>query len=445
VLIGLAAVLTVGTGAARAATVHVYRTGLDAGNNPGTGCDFSLGSVAPGTLPGFELQVTVEVDQALNPPQVISAQVESCVGGVFTNPQPLTGFVLQLDGGFLGSDSVVGSIPLSLLANAATARLAYHALSSDGAEDALFTRDGTAGGDPIIIELPVTASPAPLLSALGMALVALLLFVVGWSRLRRGRYYTASISGALLLVATAVVVYAAIGDPVAVDDLADADPSDTRAEIFAAFTMTTDSELALRLDVEDIPVETVCNDGVDDELDGLTDCEDPDCNQKPCNDGNGCTLSDTCVPSDGTPVCVGTPVDCESIVGNECTVDVCESLGGAPGDGNFKCNSMLDVEKSPFGSCTPEGNCVDPRAADGRCPVGQVIDECLVGRCIELAGNPPTFTCEGEDKVRLLVGEGGCNDGEVCTADGCEDGLCVYLTLDALSCNGGGACTAPCP
>jgi hypothetical protein len=117
-------------------------------------------------------------------------------------------------------------------------------------------------------------------------------------------------------------------------------------------------------------------------------------------------------------------------------------LSGAPGDGNFKCNSILDVEKSAFGSCTPEGNCTDPRTADGGCPGGQVIDECIVGRCIELAGNPPTFTCEGEAKVRLLVGEGGCNDGEECTADGCEDGLCVYLTLEQSTCNGGGACAA---
>ena len=42
--------------------LQTYITGIDVGNDSSTGCDFSLGSVPPGTLPGFELQVRMVAD-----------------------------------------------------------------------------------------------------------------------------------------------------------------------------------------------------------------------------------------------------------------------------------------------------------------------------------------------------------------------------------------------
>jgi hypothetical protein len=137
----------------------------------------------------------------------------------------------------------------------------------------------------------------------------------------------------------------------------------------------------------------------------------------------------------GPPALAG-PVNCEEIVGNECTTDMLETMGS---DAGFKCSSVLNSTKTGFGSCTPDENCIGPRNPDGTCP--QVIDQCLVGRCVESPGNPPTFTCEGENKDRLAVDRGGCSDGSTCTADGCADGLCRYFLLDGICCNDGNACT----
>jgi len=252
---------TVAPSLATAATLHTYRTGIDVGNDSATGCNFSLGSIPPMTLPGFELQVTVVVDQALNPPQVVSAEVETCNGAVFANPQPLPGFVLELDSGLLGSDSVIGSIPNALLGNAALVRLAFHALSAAGAEDALFTTNGAVGGSPIVVVLDIPAG-VPMMSSVGIALLVLTLLALGWLR---GRPVSRSSMLAvwLLIPCAAAVVYAAFGDPIAVDDPADSVPPDTRAEIIAAFAMASDSSLMLRLDIEDIPVETICDDATD--------------------------------------------------------------------------------------------------------------------------------------------------------------------------------------
>lgn len=62
-------------------------------------------------------------------------------------------------------------------------------------------------------------------------------------------------------------------------------------------------------DLDEHP-ETDCADAIDNEGDGLIDCQDlVDCDAKPCDDGNGCTLGDVCESS----ACVGTPTgNCSS-------------------------------------------------------------------------------------------------------------------------------------
>src|SRR4029079_7956015 len=113
-----------------------------------TGCAFSLGSIAPGSLPGFERQLTVTVDDDPVPPVVSSAQVESCVAGAFANSQAVAGFHLEFESGLLGSDSVVGTVPSALVGGGGLVRLAHHALAASGSEDALFTTGGHPGGPP---------------------------------------------------------------------------------------------------------------------------------------------------------------------------------------------------------------------------------------------------------------------------------------------------------
>lgn len=194
-------------------------------------------------------------------------------------------------------------------------------------------------------------------------------------------------------------------------------------------------------------IESNCEDQIDNDQDGLIDCEDPDCAGQSCNDENGCTINDICIASNGNFVCGGTPVDCEEIIGNECTMDVCEEISDEPGNDNFKCNSMLRTPgegETLFGLCTPDENCAGPRNPDGSCPENEIIDFCIVGRCvleIEEVG-PPSFVCEGAAKELVTVEEGGCIDGNSCTADDCEEdegGICDYDSLEF--CDDGNPCT----
>jgi hypothetical protein len=204
--------------------------------------------------------------------------------------------------------------------------------------------------------------------------------------------------------------------------------------------------------------ESICDDGLDNDQDGLTDCEDPDCLGYSCNDTNGCTINDTCV-SIGAEGCHGTDVDCDDIVGNECVVTECVERSDEPGNNHFKCNFKIDNTKEDFGSCTPQGNCRgdDPLAADlgdddddgrnddGSCRRHSVLDECIAGRCIvnELCpiDEEEAVTCEGASKEVLTLDEGGCVDDNACTADSClERGECEYETLVGVYCNNGNEC-----
>lgn len=215
-------------------------------------------------------------------------------------------------------------------------------------------------------------------------------------------------------------------------------------------------------------IETQCDDLIDNDQDGKVDCEDPDCAYRSCNDEDGCTYDDTCVP--GAPVngskppideyrCEGLPVDCND--GNECSTESCTSVS----DSEYKCNYTLDTSKLTFGSCTPNGNlCPNSdddlacdqqfgencsyRNEDGTCDEENLIDKCIIGHCtyIELGGEPTyvEFTCEAAEKTQVLVEEGGCNDSNDCTADECEheeDGRCDYGLLDGVPCGEHNVCT----
>lgn len=415
--------------AVSAVTLHTYRTGIDTDNDSGTGCVFSLGAVAPGALPGFELQVTVVVDNDLAPPAIVSAQVETCAGGVFASPQPLPGFLLELDSGLLGSDSVIGSIPLALLGDGPSARLAHHALSAGGSQDALFTVDGAPDGRPIIVLLANPASPAPLLNQLGIGVLLLVLIAVAWPRLR-GRRIVAVLA-VLVIAAGSVVAYAAFGDPAATDDQSDSNPGDTRAEIFAAFTMMGGDALMVRLDIEDIPVPMEsCADSTDNDSDSLVDCADPDCNGQTCTDLNSCTAGDTCSSSS----CIGTPIDCND--NNACTQDVCDAGQCINSPAAEICGNTVDDD------CDDLTDCEDPDCNGQPCTDGNPCtdgDVCSGGSC---RGAP--INCNDDNACTTDVCDDGscvyepieCDDNNACTEDTCEaDSGCVYMPADDPSCN----------
>jgi hypothetical protein len=137
---------------------------------------------------------------------------------------------VQVGGGLLGADSVVGSIPRTLLGEATIVRLVFHARSSDGSEDALTTRNGLPDGAPITVAVS-RAAPVPTLSPVAEAVLMLLLIGVAFAALRRGRATAASALLSILVGAGAGIAYAAFGVPTAVDDPADASPPDSRAAL----------------------------------------------------------------------------------------------------------------------------------------------------------------------------------------------------------------------
>ncbi len=126
-------------------------------------------------------------------------------------------------------------------------------------------------------------------------------------------------------------------------------------------------------------------------------CSNPaKANDSPCDDGNGCTRTDTCQA--GT--CVGTnPVACQPL--DQCHV---------------------------AGTCDPQsGSCSNPAQIDGTtCHDGNsctLADTCQAGAC---TGGPPP----------------NCDDGNVCTTDSCDPSLgCVHqdnaATCAAARCDNG--------
>ncbi len=236
---------------AGAPEIGTYRTGIDLGNTPSTGCDFDLGGVSPGSVPGFELEATVQVDSSQIPPQVLSAELATCDGSGFATPVALSGVDLELNTGFLDADSIIIAIPASVLAGTTSIRLAHYARSADGSEDILVSSDGTSRGGAITVALTL-ASPAPTLSAMAIFTALVALTVVACRQIRRRTWASGSIIVLAVFTVAAAVVQAEFSNQVASDPTSDASQDQPRAEIFASFAMTSGSGVLLRLDIEDL-------------------------------------------------------------------------------------------------------------------------------------------------------------------------------------------------
>jgi hypothetical protein len=135
-----------------------------------------------------------------------------------------------------------------------------------------------------------------------------------------------------------------------------------------------------------------CNDGIDNDCDGFTDVEDPDCDSVDCNgnsipdnqdiaqgtsaDCNGNLVPDECDIVSGTSQdCQpdGVPDECQ-LTDNDCNMngvpDECESLVGCLND--WDCDGVPDA--SDVCLCTPCFAAVD---AEGR-PEGDIDKDCDV-------------------------------------------------------------------
>ncbi len=227
----------------------------------------------------------------------------------------------------------------------------------------------------------------------------------------------------------------------------------------------------------------ICQDGVDNDCDGLTDVDDDTCKQctgdADCDDGDRCNGLETCVASQ----CVaGIPLACND--GEYCNgLETCDPVSGCqagtPPCPETECNHCQEGTDScfdPAGTpCSDDGQyCTGTEACDGAGFCGSSGNPCspetdcnhcneAANSCLDPAGTPCSDDGQYCTGVETCDGAGACiSSGNPCPqtecnhcqesdqscfdplGTGCDDGLYCTLT-DA--CDGSGNCTgsgSPC-
>ena len=181
-------------------------------------------------------------------------------------------------------------------------------------------------------------------------------------------------------------------------------------------------------------------------------------NSDPCEDGDVCTFEDICV--NGT--CLGgLPVACDD--GNDCTEDYCSSdAGGCVFEDNGQCDCQLasdcfddDNDCNGYPECI-ENTCVTAPGSAIECDPS-LDTACLKNQCVPATGAcamvamPEGTPCDDADLCSLgdLCGDEGvcsgepvdCDDGNICTTDGCNSQTGCIHTNVALLCDDGNPCT----
>ena len=171
----------------------------------------------------------------------------------------------------------------------------------------------------------------------------------------------------------------------------------------------------------DGPVE--CGDSnpcTDDSCDPATGCVNSP-NTDECNDGEGCTHSDTCLEG----VCSGIQYSCDDPA-------QCETADGATCNGDGTCTyltaPMNGTPCDDSDACTQDGAC-----AGGACIGGNGVDCDDANDCTDDACDPLTGCTHTNNSA-------GCSDDDPCTTgDYCDNGACV--TLGTLDCDDANDCT----
>ncbi|MFH1531643.1 MAG: LamG domain-containing protein [Pseudomonadota bacterium] len=161
-----------------------------------------------------------------------------------------------------------------------------------------------------------------------------------------------------------------------------------------------------------------------------------------CDDGDSCTIGDTCQEG----VCAPGP-GLQCLDGNPCTDDACSPLSGC----TFSFNSAACSDGNP---CTTADEC-----AAGACVGGAFLDcddgnPCTIDGCAPAAGcthTPTPGPCsDGDPCTEGDACQGGacvpgplqgCDDGNPCTNDSCDPAVGCVHALNALPCDDGDVCT----
>ncbi|MBM4780601.1 MAG: hypothetical protein GQE15_23125 [Archangiaceae bacterium] len=198
--------------------------------------------------------------------------------------------------------------------------------------------------------------------------------------------------------------------------------------------------------------ETECSDGRDDDEDGTKDCEDSDCNDKPCTSSALCLVSTRC--SSGScgggemKACLTPPSTCFQPSGS-CS----------PNDGTCRYSVAMAAQCDDNDVCTTQDKC----ELDGGCRGAPVSCVQSGNVCLEGVGNCADGGCTFAPKI-----DAGCDDSDSCTiTDRCSaqgtcsgsrvscqptscrsftnqcnaDGGCIFAMVDAGTSCDGGLCT----
>ncbi|MDI7268798.1 MAG: lamin tail domain-containing protein [Myxococcota bacterium] len=204
-------------------------------------------------------------------------------------------------------------------------------------------------------------------------------------------------------------------------------------------------------DAEAIEVPHEDGGNVDAEVEAAAFCADrPD--GTPCDDGNACTLDDSCAGG----ACLGTALDCNDL--NPCTTDPCDRETGL-------CAPFWNTEPCDDGNpCTLGDTCGGGECRSGvQRECTDLDDACNRGECNPLTGAceaqrfPDGRACDDGDPCTYdescaagICGAGSTRDcsflDNACNAGACDsvDGSCVRRPFaDGTPCDDGVECTAP--
>ncbi len=188
----------------------------------------------------------------------------------------------------------------------------------------------------------------------------------------------------------------------------------------------------------------VCDDGnvcTDDNCDPAIGCIHAD-NSDPCDDGNSCTLLDQC----GGGQCAGSAIlDCDD--GNPCTKDACLPEGGC--NHAAKEGACDDLDPCTIGDTCIDGLCTSRTPAN--CDDGNVCTDDACDPDLGCTNTNNELLCDDNNTCTTgdtcvdgaCIGAGSleCDDGNVCTKDIClAEGGCAHENSD-VPCSDGDACT----